>query len=152
MPRNECDFTSRLRAAPPGKSDAIFRGDLSWLSLQAVYLDRAGWGDDNETITRPGSPALSGSFSANPQLPRLMPKHPKSSRVSAHFIKRLSSWLVLSTALTLAVRSATTLYWDTDNSTVDNDPITGTNLGGGGTWDDQNTANWWEVGQPDNQS
>src|ERR1700736_2523459 len=39
----------------------------------------------------------------------------KGSRLSSHFIKRLASWLVLSTALTLGPSKpahAATLYWD----------------------------------------
>src|ERR1700761_5991317 len=70
------------------------------------------------------------------------PKKRKAPRFSKQFIKRLSSWLVLSTALTIAVRSASTLYWDTDGSAV-GDNTNGPGLGGSGTWDSGTTSDWW---------
>ena len=63
-------------------------------------------------------------------------------RLSPYFIKRLSSWLLLSTALTVAVRSASTLYWDADANPV-GDAVTGAALGGDGVWD-TSTHNWWD--------
>src|SRR6516164_4676634 len=69
-------------------------------------------------------------------------KKRKGPRFTPQFIRRLSSWLVLSTALTLAVRSATNLYWDA-NATATNNNQNGTDLGGDGTWDGT-TANWWD--------
>ncbi|EDY20580.1 autotransporter-associated beta strand repeat protein [Chthoniobacter flavus Ellin428] len=71
------------------------------------------------------------------------PKKRKGPRISTQFIKRLSSWLVLSTALTLAVRSASSLFWDADQNATGN-VTDGTNLGGTGTWDLNSTANWWD--------
>src|SRR4051794_9970485 len=70
-------------------------------------------------------------------------KKRKGPRFSPQFIKRLSSWLVLSTALTLAVRSATSLYWDSDATNTPANNTNGTNLGGTGTWD-TTTSNWWD--------
>ncbi|MEZ0254828.1 MAG: beta strand repeat-containing protein, partial [Chthoniobacter sp.] len=70
-------------------------------------------------------------------------KKRKGPRFSPQFIKRLSSWLVLSTALTLAVRSATNLYWDGDGTNTPANNTDGTNLGGSGTWDTA-TSNWWD--------
>ena len=70
------------------------------------------------------------------------PKKRKSPRFSKQFIKRLSSWLVLSTALTIAVRSASTLYWDSDGTATGNN-VSGTNLGGSGIWNTTN-SNWWD--------
>jgi len=70
------------------------------------------------------------------------PKKRKGPRFSRQFIKRLSSWLVLSTALTIAVRSASTLFWDTDGSATGNS-TTGAGLGGTGTWDNTATSDWW---------
>jgi len=64
------------------------------------------------------------------------------SRFSSHFIKRLSSWLLLSTALTIAVRSATTLYWDADGSPSGN-TAEGSNIGGDGSWD-ASANRWWD--------
>src|SRR5438094_775612 len=68
----------------------------------------------------------------------------KNGCKSAHFIRRLSSWLVLSTALTLGVSKivgASTAYWDADGS-ASGDTVTGTNTGGTGTWD-TTTSTWW---------
>ncbi len=74
-----------------------------------------------------------------------MAKHnPKKRKgLSPQFIRRLSSWLILSTALTVAVRSASTLYWDSDGSAAGNDANAGTNLGGSGTWTNAGTT-WWD--------
>jgi autotransporter-associated beta strand protein len=72
------------------------------------------------------------------------PKKRKGPRISQQFIRRLSTWLVLSTTLTLAVRSAS-LYWDGGDAVVaGNDPNTGAGLGGSGTWDNGSTAHWWD--------
>src|SRR4051812_27496739 len=75
-----------------------------------------------------------------------MSKHPRPktrrTRLSPQFIKRLSSWLVLSTALTLAVRSATR-YWDADTVATGNVAATGVNLGGTGNWNTTTNA-WWD--------
>ncbi|EDY17460.1 autotransporter-associated beta strand repeat protein [Chthoniobacter flavus Ellin428] len=75
------------------------------------------------------------------------PKNPrKAAHISKHFIRRLSSWIVLSTALTLSaakVAHASTLYWDPD--TVPGNNVFGTQagLGGAGTWNATN-VNWWD--------
>ena len=56
----------------------------------------------------------------------------RRARLSPHFIKRLSSWLVMSTTLTLGVatvtRAAATLFWDSD-ATAGNGATDGS-----GTW------------------
>src|SRR5678815_2586407 len=74
-----------------------------------------------------------------------MSKHPRPktrrTRLSPQFIKRLSSWLVLSTALTIAVRSATR-YWDADGNATGN-VVSGAGLGGTGNWN-TTTASWWD--------
>lgn len=77
----------------------------------------------------------------------------KRTGVSPHFVKRLSSWLVLSTALTLGISKivgASTLYWDADGSTS-GDTVTGTNTGGTGTWD-TTTSTWWNGVSPTDQA
>jgi fibronectin-binding autotransporter adhesin len=66
------------------------------------------------------------------------PLRKRSSAVSPRFIRRLSSWLVLSTALTLGVPRAAraqSLSWDPNDTS-------GANLGGSGTWNTTN-PNWW---------
>ncbi|MEI9894785.1 MAG: hypothetical protein WDN28_13080 [Chthoniobacter sp.] len=70
-------------------------------------------------------------------------KKRKGPRFSPQFIKRLSSWLVLSTVLTIAVRSASNLYWDGANQADTNNANTGGGLGGDGTWD-ASSENWWD--------
>jgi len=64
----------------------------------------------------------------------------RNSSLSSSFIKRLSSWLVLSTVLTLAAPEvpAATLFWD---PIADNDTV----IGGAGTWD-TSTAQWDPTG------
>src|SRR6187455_1786112 len=78
---------------------------------------------------------------------KIPPRKRKGPRFSPHFIKRLSSWLVLSTALTIAVRSAT-LYFDNDGTGVGN-ATTGPGLGGSGTWENGGAnADWWSAPNP----
>src|SRR3954466_10835018 len=66
-------------------------------------------------------------------------QNPQRSRgFSAGFIKRLSCWLVLSTALTIGTTRglrAATYYWDADGSAANDNVSLGTGLGGGGAWD-----------------
>src|SRR5579871_1529443 len=60
-------------------------------------------------------------------------------RKRAHFVKRLSTWLVLSTALTLAApraaKATTNIFWDPTGTG-------GTSGGGNGTWDNSSPF-WW---------
>ena len=75
---------------------------------------------------------------------------PVSRRFSPQFIKRLSSWIVLSTsllvglgkALTLESKAAT-LYWDADGNVAGDSTTTGVGLGGNGNWD-TGSALWWD--------
>lgn len=69
---------------------------------------------------------------------------------SPAFIKRLSSWLVLTTAITLAASYGAQIYqWDPDaNAANNNVPNTGDGLGGGGTWDTA-ASRWWNGVNPD---
>lgn len=71
----------------------------------------------------------------------------KTPRVSPYFVRRLSSWLVLTTALTLGAakvaHASSTIYWDSDGTAVNNSTLgTGTGLGGTGSWDPF-TPLWW---------
>jgi hypothetical protein len=81
--------------------------------------------------------------------PSKSPKRQKSRKLSANFIKRLSSWLVLSTALTLGLqrsaKSQTSIFWDP----LGNGNVTGIPSGGSGTWDTTD-AFWWQgsIGTP----
>lgn len=77
-------------------------------------------------------------------------KNPRKSRKNARFtpffIRRLSSWLVLSTALTLGaakVAHAATYVWDPDTTAAGNNATTGAGLGGNGTWD-TSSLSWWD--------
>lgn len=56
-------------------------------------------------------------------------------------IARLTVAAALSAAMLAAVKSAATLYFDSDATTV-GDSVSGAGLGGTGPWD-QATANWW---------
>ncbi|MEZ0256301.1 MAG: beta strand repeat-containing protein, partial [Chthoniobacter sp.] len=73
-------------------------------------------------------------------------KSRKSARFSPFFIRRLSSWLVLSTALTLGAATAahaSTIYWDQDQNGINNSLGNGSlGLGALGTWDATSTQ-WW---------
>ncbi len=69
----------------------------------------------------------------------------KRVQPSIHFVKRLSSWLVLSTILTVAapsVSQAADVYWDSDLN-AGNNALSGAGLGGSGIWDNA-LANWWD--------
>ncbi|TCO93623.1 autotransporter-associated beta strand protein, partial [Chthoniobacter flavus] len=73
-------------------------------------------------------------------------KFRKGAKPSRFFIRRLSSWLVLSTALTLGaskVAHASTLYWDADGNASGDVISSGAGLGGPGTWD-TSTSLWWD--------
>jgi hypothetical protein len=64
-------------------------------------------------------------------------------RFSPQFIKRLSSWLVLSTTLVVGLSQATTYYWDPDtNAYNDSVAFGGSGTGGAGTWN-TTIPQWW---------
>ena len=77
----------------------------------------------------------------NTRLPRA-----SHHRFSPVFLKRLSSWLVLSTTLLATARVAEAVsvrYWDPDQNASNNNLATQAGLGGGGTWDTINPE-WWD--------
>ncbi len=74
------------------------------------------------------------------------PNHQSRKRfqLSSQFIKRLSSYLVLSTTLTLGISYAANSYqWDSDANAGNNNAATQAGLGGPGAWD-TTTARWWD--------
>mgnify|MGYP000213685503 CR=1 FL=1 len=71
-------------------------------------------------------------------------KRPQPTSFSRQFIKRLSSWLALTTVLTVGTAHAASLYWDTDGSTVGNN-VDGTGLGGTSGFWNTGAANWWDL-------
>ncbi|MEO7797819.1 MAG: autotransporter-associated beta strand repeat-containing protein, partial [Opitutaceae bacterium] len=73
---------------------------------------------------------------------KIAPKSRKTPRFSPQFIRRLSSWLVLTTALTLAVRPQAALFWDSDGDSTNNGTAAG--LGGSGDWTTAaGDTSWW---------
>ncbi|MEZ0259268.1 MAG: autotransporter-associated beta strand repeat-containing protein, partial [Chthoniobacter sp.] len=78
----------------------------------------------------------------------------KAAHISKHFIRRLSSWIVLSTALTLGVAKlayAGPVYWDGDADPSNNALPPTTGLGGTGTWDTTNLR-WWDGASASDQA
>jgi len=76
------------------------------------------------------------------------------SRFTPFFVRRLSSWLVLSTALTVIVGEALTYdasgnaySWDADGNAIGNNAGTGAGLGGSGVWDTSSSL-WWDGVNP----
>ena len=67
----------------------------------------------------------------------------QGTSLSRQFIKRLSSWLALTTVLTVGTAHAASLYWDTDGNAVGNS-ADGTGLGGATGFWNTGTANWWD--------
>jgi autotransporter-associated beta strand protein len=83
-------------------------------------------------------------------------KKPKASKYKSEvFIRRLSSWLVLSTTLTLGAyrfARASSIYWDGgDGDAANNNALLGNGLGGTGTWD-STSLSWWNGTAGSNQT
>lgn len=71
-------------------------------------------------------------------------KRRRNPSSTSQFIKRLSSWLVLTTVLTVGTAHAASLYWDTDGTTSGNN-VDGTGLGGTSGFWNTGVANWWDL-------